>query len=62
MLIELAAAVGLSERPPRRDNVVGDDGEAVAGGYLEGECLAVEARAALPVLAPVPGHGLPPCS
>jgi hypothetical protein len=33
---------------------------AVAGGDPEGERLPVEARAALPVLAPVPGHAPPP--
>ena len=32
---------------------------AIAGGDLEGEGLAVEVVVALPVLAPVSGHGLP---
>ncbi|RWW54765.1 hypothetical protein BHE74_00038632 [Ensete ventricosum] len=58
--VELAAVEGLSEGPGCRSHVVGDDGAAVAGGDLEGEGLAVEEGVALPVLAPVPGHGLPP--
>jgi hypothetical protein len=58
--LELAAFVGLAELPAGRRDVVAGDGAAVAGGDLEGEALAVEERVALPVLAPVAGHGLPP--
>jgi hypothetical protein len=58
--LELASFVGLSELPPGRRGVHAGDGAAVAGGDLEGEALAVEERVALPVLAPVAGHRLPP--
>jgi len=59
-VLELGALEGLAELPARRRDAVAGDGAAVAGGDLEGEALAVEERVALPVLAPVPGHGLPP--
>ncbi|BAS84419.1 Os03g0377201, partial [Oryza sativa Japonica Group] len=57
---ELASGEGLAERPSRRRDVVRHDGSAVAGGHRERQRLPVEQRAALPVLAPVPRHGLPP--
>ncbi|CAN6484527.1 unnamed protein product [Victoria cruziana] len=57
--VKLASAVGLAEGPVRRGDVVGDDRTAIAGDDLEGQSLAVEVAIALPVLAPVPGHGLP---
>ncbi|KAB8084081.1 hypothetical protein EE612_006543, partial [Oryza sativa] len=57
---ELAALEGLAELPAGRHDVVAGDGAAVADGDLEGEALAVEVGVALPVLAPVAGHGLPP--
>ena len=58
--LELAALEGLAELPAGVGDVVAGDGAAVAGGDLEGEALAVEERVALPVLTPVPRHGLPP--
>nr|ACL53845.1 unknown [Zea mays] len=57
---ELAALEGLAELPASGDGAVAGDGAAVAGGDLERERLPVQVRVALPVLAPVPGHGLPP--
>ncbi|RWV92876.1 hypothetical protein GW17_00044707 [Ensete ventricosum] len=60
VLAELATAEGLSEGPACRNHIVGDQRASVAGGDLEGEGLAIEVAVALPVLAPVPGHGLPP--
>ena len=60
LLRELAAGECLAEGPSGGRDVVGDNGAAVAGGDPEGERLPVEARAALPVLAPVPGHAPPP--
>lgn len=57
---ELAPFKSLAELPVGGHDVVAGDGLAVAGGDLEGEGLAVEVGIALPVLAPVPGHGLPP--
>lgn len=56
----MASLEGLAELPPGGRDVVAGDGAAVAGGDLEGEALAVEVRVALPVLAPVLGHCLPP--
>jgi hypothetical protein len=58
--VELGPAEGLAEGPAAGGSVGGDHGAAVAGGDAEGEGLAVEERVALPVLAPVAGHGLPP--
>jgi len=57
---ELGALEGLAELPAGGDGVVAGGGAAVAGGDLERERLPVQVRVALPVLAPVPGHGLPP--
>lgn len=57
---ELSAGEGLAEGPTGIGNVVGDDAMAIAGGDPEGERLAVEVGVALPVLAPVSRHGLPP--
>lgn len=59
-LEELGTREGLSEGPVSRSDIVGDKCTAIASGDLEGEGLAVEVRVALPVLAPVAGHGLPP--
>ena len=53
---------GLAELPTRGCHVVACEGPSVTGGDLEGEGLAVEVRVALPVLAPIPGHGSPVCS
>ncbi|URE17110.1 hypothetical protein MUK42_03921 [Musa troglodytarum] len=57
---ELAALEGLAELPAGGRDVEAGDGAAVAGGDAEGEALAVEVGVALPVLAPVAGHHLPP--
>ncbi|KAF3781871.1 hypothetical protein EJ110_NYTH35604 [Nymphaea thermarum] len=35
------------------------DRSAITGGHLEGEGLPIEVGVALPVLAPISGHGLP---
>jgi len=57
---ELSPGEGLAEGPTGMGDVVRDDAAAVAGGDPEGERLAVEVGVALPVLAPVSRHGLPP--
>lgn len=59
---ELASQIRLPEAPVRWRDVHRGDGEAVAGGDAEREGLAVEVAAALPVLAPVAAHRLPPGS
>lgn len=56
----MASLKGLAELPPGRHDVVAGDGLPIAGGDLEGEALAVEVAIALPILAPVSRHGLPP--
>lgn len=61
-LAELAAGVGLAEGPALGSNVVGHEAAAVAGDHPEREALAVEIGVALPVLAPVSRHHLPPGS
>lgn len=58
--MELSPGEGLAEGPVGRGDVEGDEVAAVTGGDLEGERLAVEIRVALPILPPVPRHGLPP--
>ena len=58
--LELAPFKCLAEMPPGWDGVVAGDRPAVAGGHLEGQALAGEVRVALPVLAPVARHRLPP--
>ncbi|RZS19264.1 hypothetical protein BHM03_00051642 [Ensete ventricosum] len=58
--LKLYSFEGLAELPIGGHDIVAGDGPAVAGGDLEGEALAIEIRVALPVLAPVPGHDLPP--
>lgn len=60
--LKLATLVGLAKLPAGGGDVVAGDGSAVAGADHEGEALPVENRVALPVLAPVSWHGLPPCS
>ena len=57
---EVLALEGLSEPPVLRRGAPGGGGAAVAAGDAEGEGLADEDGAGLPVLAPVPGHGHPP--
>ena len=49
----------LPKLPISRRRVVAGDGSSVTGGDLKREALAVEVVVALPVLAPVPRHGLP---
>lgn len=61
-LLELATGVGLAEAPAGGRHVVGRDGTAVAGGDPEGQRLAVEHGAVLPVGAPVVAHGQPSCA
>ncbi|RRT42883.1 hypothetical protein B296_00044776 [Ensete ventricosum] len=58
--LKLYSFEGLAELPIGGHDIVAGDGPAVAGGDLEGEALAIEICVALPVLAPVPGHDLPP--
>lgn len=57
----MSSGESLAEGPTSRGGVVGNNSAAVAGGDLKGEALAVEISVALPVLAPVSGHGLPGC-
>ncbi|RRT40098.1 hypothetical protein B296_00031995 [Ensete ventricosum] len=59
--LELLSMEGLAELPPGRRHVVAGDRPAVAGRHLEREALPVQVRVALPVLAPVVRHPLPPC-
>ncbi|CAL9044047.1 unnamed protein product [Musa banksii] len=59
--LELLSLEGLAELPPGRCHVVAGDRPAVAGSHLEREALPVQVRVALPVLAPVARHPLPPC-
>ncbi|RWW59243.1 hypothetical protein BHE74_00033834 [Ensete ventricosum] len=58
--LQLPSLEGLPELPPGGRDVVAGDRPPVAGGHLEGEALPVEVGVALPVLAPVARHGLPP--
>ncbi|KAF3774714.1 hypothetical protein EJ110_NYTH52512 [Nymphaea thermarum] len=58
--LKLTTLEGLSKLPINRHSIVAGDGPAVAGGDLEGEGLAIEVGIALPVLAPIALHGLPP--
>ena len=58
-LYELGTSEGLAKGPATRGNIVRDNRAAVAGGDLEREALSIKVIVILPVLAPVPGHGLP---
>jgi hypothetical protein len=58
---ELLSRVGLAKRPVRGSHIVGDHRSSVAGCDLERQDLTIKVRVALPVLSPVPGHGLPTC-
>lgn len=58
--LELASFKGLSELPTGGYDVVPGDGFSIAGRNTEREALAVEVRIALPILAPIPWHSLPP--
>lgn len=49
----------MSKLPIRRCDVVVGEGSSVTESDLKGERLAVEVGVALPVLAPIPRHGLP---
>jgi len=57
--LELLSSVGLAKRPVGRSHIVGDHRPSVAGCDLEREGLTIKVRVTLPVLSPVPGHGLP---
>ncbi|KAK3013294.1 hypothetical protein RJ639_008202 [Escallonia herrerae] len=57
--LELCPTVGLTETPVARSNIVGDYSAPITCGDLEREGLTIEVCVALPVLAPIPGHGLP---
>lgn len=59
-LAELSSGEGLAEGPSSGGHVVGHDAAPIARGDLEGKALPIQVVVALPVLAPVPGHGLPP--
>lgn len=58
--MELPPTEGLAKWPASRSHIGRDHGATVAGGDLEGEGLAIDVGVALPILAPVPGHWLPP--
>lgn len=58
-LAELGAGICLTERPARPRNIVRHEAPAIARGDLERQALPVEVRVALPILAPISGHGLP---
>ena len=51
---------GLPELPPGRHDVVASESPPIACGDLEGEALSIKVCIALPVLAPVLRHRLPP--
>ena len=51
----------MSKLPISWNHVVASDSPSITGGDLEWETLSIEVVIALPVLAPVPWHGLPPC-
>ncbi|KAK3011840.1 hypothetical protein RJ639_010834 [Escallonia herrerae] len=57
--LELCPTVGLTETPVARSNIVGDYSAPITCCDLEGQGLTIEVYVALPVLAPVAGHGLP---
>lgn len=58
--LELSPRVGLPKLPPRRCDIIANQRPAIASGHLEGEALAVEVGVALPILAPILRHCLPP--
>lgn len=53
------STVGLPEGPAGWGRIVGHDTATITGGDLKREGLAVEVGVGLPVLPPVPRHGLP---
>lgn len=57
--MKLGSGESLAEGPTSRRHVVRHDGASVTAGDLKREALTVEVGVALPVLAPVSGHGLP---
>lgn len=56
---ELLAGIGLAEGPVLGGDVERGERDAVAGGELEGEGLALEIGTDVPVLAPNAAHGEP---
>lgn len=62
VLVELFSFECLSVPPVGRGDVVGCESSALAVGYFKRQRLASEVGIALPVLAPVSGHGNPACS
>lgn len=58
--LELAPCKCLPKLPTRRRHVVAGEGSPVTGGDLKRQALAVDVRVALPILAPIPRHRLPP--
>lgn len=59
-ILKLTSLECLAELPSGRRNIVTRNGAAVACGDPEGEALSIEVRVALPVLAPIARHCLPP--
>lgn len=59
---KLFAAESLPEAPIRRGYVVGSDGLAVACSHLKRQVLPIKQGIALPILAPISRHRLPPCA
>ena len=59
--LELSSFKSLSKFPIGWHYIVAGHGLAIAGGDLEGYALTNQFGVALPVLAPVPSHGFPPC-
>lgn len=59
ILLELTPYESLTELPIRWRHVVASDNSTITGGDLKRKTLAIEVWIALPVLTPVPGHGLP---
>lgn len=60
-LLKLTASKSLPKLPITRHHVVACESSTVTGCDLKRQALAIKVRVALPILAPVPRHGLPPC-
>lgn len=58
--LELPPFICLSELPTGRRNIIASEGSAIATCDLERQGLVVEVGVALPVLAPISRHRLPP--
>ena len=57
--LKLTSLEGLTKLPISRCHVVACDSSTVTGGDLKRETLSIEEGVALPILPPVPWHGLP---